>query len=114
MTKIEFQKAHGPAWEQMVRHPAFFAAMQVCGSERLREIEHLSAAEIETHGKVHLANFQGHLITESILLSLAIESTAGGPDLPPMDYGAPVPEESAFFPIIEQRPARTTTRKKSK
>ena len=112
MTKAEFHEVHGPIWEKIVREPSFFAAMQVCGSERLKEIENLSAAEIESNGKVHLASFQGHLKTESILLGLAIESQDGGVDLPPADYGAPAPEDSPFFPIVEPPPKPKNRKRK--
>ena len=113
MTRADFQKVHGPAWEQIVRHPAFFAAMQVCGAGRLREIENLSAAEIEAHGKVHLANFQGHLKTESILLGMAIESQGDAVDLQQLaDYGAPVPSEAPIFPVFEPTPKPKTRKRK--
>lgn len=98
MTKGEFQKVHGATWDQIVRQPAFFAAMQVCSSDTLREIENLSAAEIQANGSTHLAIFQGHLKTETILLSMAAESAPEGSGLPEADYGAPVPLESIFFP----------------
>lgn len=73
----------------LVKDPAFFAAMLVASSERLREIENLTADEIERNGKVHLANFQGHLKTENILLNLAVESTDGLGEMPDSDYGIP-------------------------
>lgn len=119
MTKSEFQMAHGPTWSKIVAEPAFFAALQICGAERLSEIENLSAAEIEAHGKVHLANFQGHLKTESILLNLAVESQVDGFDLPPADYGAPAPgEEPAVepsdLPVFTKPPQRPTKASKRK
>lgn len=114
MTKAEFQAAHGPAWARVVGDPSFFAAMQVCSAERLREIENLSAGEIEANGKIHLSNFQGHLKTEAILLELAVEAQGSGFDLPPSDYGAPVGDEKAaptepeplFKPSPKKRPRK--------
>lgn len=122
MTKAQFQEAHGSAWSKIVAEPAFFSALQVCGAERLREIENLSAAEIETNGKVHLANFQGHLKTESILLGLAIEAQGGGFDLPTANYNAPIPgedqpeqaEQPVSFPIFEQQSTPPKPQKKPK
>lgn len=123
MTKGEFQAAYGAHWAQIVAHPSFFSAMQVCGSERLKEIENLTAEQIESHGRVHLANFQGHLKTESILLNLAIESQEGGFDIPDADYGVPDqpetdPNAEHQSPIFQEfaslKPKPKAPRKKKK
>lgn len=123
MTEAEFQAAHGAHWAQIVAHPSFFAAMQVCGSRRLKEIENLTVGQIEASGRVHLANFQGHLQTEAILLGLAIESQDGDFDIPQGDYGVQdqvetdlnAERQSTIFPeFTPLKPKPKSPRKKKK
>lgn len=105
MTKSEFQQAHGEDWAKIAASPAFRAALMVCGAERLREIENLTPEQIESNGRVHLASFQGHLKTESILLDLAVESI-GGFDVPEATYES---DESIF--CATEQPATIKRRK---
>lgn len=121
MTKEQFREVHGAEWARTVSLPSFFSAMRLCSAERLLEIENLSASEIEMNGKVHLASFQGHLKTESILIGLAIETQPGGFDLPPADYSAPIPEDDpnkpqseplVSFPVFEPKKPQPKPQKK--
>jgi len=117
MTKAEFQQAHGSMWAQIVRQPAFLDAIRVCGSERLNEITNLSPEQIELHGRIHLANFQGHLQTEATLLSLALEMQGDTFDLPPADYGVPeIPEvePTPVAPVEFQRAVPPKKQRKTK
>jgi len=110
MTREQFQQAHGAIWSKIVAEPCFFDALRLAGAERLREIENLTAAEIEVHGRVHLASFQGHLKTESILLGLAVEVQGEGFDLPAADYGAPTEPERPPVTPPDSEPVRKSTK----
>lgn len=106
MTKAEFLQVHGEDWAKIAASPAFRSALMVCGAERLREIENLTPEQIESNGRAYLANFQGHLKTETILLDLSVESI-GGFDVPEATYE----DDSATVFCSAEQPAKIKRRK---
>lgn len=88
MTREEFQASHGPAWAELTRHPAFFAAMQLVSADKLAAIGRITDDEIRENGTAILADFRGHLQLENALIELAVSVGEPAFDLPPETYGA--------------------------
>lgn len=125
MTKDEFQDRHGAEWATFTKSPAFFAALQLGSSDKLRKMAAITDAEIEANGKTILADYRGHLQLENFLIELAVATAEPLLDLPPETYGVgvdqPAVEEEQpatqtiyFQPASPQPAAKSTRKKKSK
>lgn len=66
----EFKKAYGLDWINIVRHPAFLAAMQLLSAKKLNSVALLSDEYIATYGKEVLSDLRGHMRHENDLLTL--------------------------------------------
>ncbi len=66
----EFQAQYGSDWQQIVRNPAFVAAMQLLNIRKLKTLTNLSPMEIERNGRELLSNLVGQLQHEDDLFTL--------------------------------------------
>lgn len=101
-TLTAFQKQHGAAYGQLVRSPAFQAALQLLNLRKIERISSLSDLEIETSGKLILADLRGHLSHENDLMSLHVQQETELSDLGPETY--PDPEEEIEQAKIQVQP----------
>ena len=67
----DFQERHGAAWEEITQSPAFGAAMQFLNLAKIAQITALTPEEIESKGKLVLADLVGHLNHENDLMRLS-------------------------------------------
>lgn len=96
MTDLErFQGEHGAAWSATVSSPSFLAAFTLSNLEKIQVIAALTDDEIETHGKIILADLRGHLKYETALIGLHERKKFVFGDLPEPDYPNPVDEARA-------------------
>lgn len=66
----EFQAQYAGDWIQIIRSPAFIAAMQLLNIRKLKTLTNLSPMEIERNGRELLSNLVGQLQHEDDLFTL--------------------------------------------
>ncbi len=85
----EFQAQYGPDWVQIIRNPAFVAAMQLLNIRKLKTLTNLSAMEIEKNGRELLSNLVGQLQHEDDLFTLHAKTEGEFPAEEDLVYMSP-------------------------
>lgn len=88
----DFQKIHGANWATIVQSPAFGAAFSIANIEKLQMVAALTDEEINTNGKIILADLRGHLKYETALISLHERKEFVFQEMPRETYPDPVKE----------------------
>lgn len=110
----EFQNQHGQAWGEIVNSPAFTAAMMLLNAEKMAFIAALTPADIESSGKLILADLVGHLRHENDLAGLPTKEEFVFAEVKE-DYPNPIdelPDESSPAPAQPPSKPPRKTRKK--
>lgn len=101
----DFQKQHGASWATIVQSPAFGAAFSIANIEKLQMVAALTDEEINTNGKIILADLRGHLKYETALISLHERKEFVFQEMPRETYPDPVKEAEE----AEREENQTTT-----
>lgn len=80
----KFQEEHGEQWNAITQSPSFSAAMSYLNLAKIQEITLLTDENIESYGKLILADLRGHLKHEHDLYTLAVK--------PNLDFNSVIPE----------------------
>jgi hypothetical protein len=96
-----FQKEHGDQWATITQHPAFGAAMSFLNLRKIAGIAALTDEQIESSGKLVLADLRGHLNHENDLINLATAQDFVFGEPLRETYPDPA-EEAAAAAVVEQ------------
>lgn len=89
MDRSDFQQAHGNRWAKIAADPAFFAALQYCDADSLKNLSRLTPQEIHDLAPEILAEFVGRLKLQNELIALSVPEVSEPLDIAQLETYAP-------------------------